>query len=347
MDILDKYLSSITSSTNLLHGINSTKYKSVFTHKTYLDVIIETLNSFKTTLQIYFSGQTARAAIFLDTFFNKAGYFNYFKPFIYPPNTSFYRMRKHDGNYPLSSEEMLHIPFNLLEAISTQRYSIPGYPALYLGNSLYICWEELNRPSPFEIQCVLFKNTVPIKVLDLDWTSYYMNLISGTIDDDALVELGILWPLFAVCNIIVPRKNTLMPFKGEYIFPQMIMQSLQNQSAWPIPAIRYPSSKVKYDIKYVDNKFHNIVIPVKEIEKSGHCSRLKSFFKITGVEIWNLRDIINSSSPVSVVSSTYDNPEVKAISLDQRSFIEYKQTKFFNIEAYFAALPDTALRILT
>lgn len=74
-----------------------------------------------------------------------------------------YRIRT-GTNYPYSKEELFHVPFSDREKVSSARYSIPGLPCLYLGNSIYVCWEEMGRPdlnsihvSRFELQENAFK----------------------------------------------------------------------------------------------------------------------------------------------------------------------------------------------
>ncbi|MGG2305084.1 hypothetical protein ACE4Z6_27055, partial [Salmonella enterica] len=57
----------------------------------------------------------------------------------YSPNQNFYRIREKNDNQVYSSNEMFHIPFQLRGKVITQRYSIPGFPSLYLGTSLYVC----------------------------------------------------------------------------------------------------------------------------------------------------------------------------------------------------------------
>ena len=61
-----------------------------------------------------------------------------------------YRMRI--SKETLSKEKMFHVPFNMREKVSSARFSIPGFPCLYLGTSLerpnflsnsYLCFEGL------------------------------------------------------------------------------------------------------------------------------------------------------------------------------------------------------------
>ena len=42
-------------------------------------------------------------------------------------------------------EDIFHIPYNLRAKISSNRYSISGYPSLYLSTSLELCKQELKK----------------------------------------------------------------------------------------------------------------------------------------------------------------------------------------------------------
>lgn len=45
---------------------------------------------------------------------------------------------------PQDRARVFHTPYNLRSKVSTNRYSIAGYPCLYLGTSLKLCCEEAN-----------------------------------------------------------------------------------------------------------------------------------------------------------------------------------------------------------
>lgn len=47
-----------------------------------------------------------------------------------------------DDVKPYSRTRVLHTPYNLRSKVSTSRYSIAGYPSLYLGTSLQLCCKE-------------------------------------------------------------------------------------------------------------------------------------------------------------------------------------------------------------
>ena len=68
-----------------------------------------------------------------------------------PDGCSLYRMRVGKNGYEefTSNEEMSHIPFQFNHKVGNERYSMSGFPSLYLGSSVYVCWEEMRRPCLF------------------------------------------------------------------------------------------------------------------------------------------------------------------------------------------------------
>lgn len=48
------------------------------------------------------------------------------------------------NNRPYGRGRVFHTPYNLRSKVSTCRYSIAGYPSLYLGTSLDLCREEIH-----------------------------------------------------------------------------------------------------------------------------------------------------------------------------------------------------------
>ena len=59
-----------------------------------------------------------------------------------------YRMRLGKNGYEefTSNEEMFHIPFQYNHIVANERFSMSGFPSLYLGSSVYVCWEEMRCP---------------------------------------------------------------------------------------------------------------------------------------------------------------------------------------------------------
>lgn len=125
-----------------------------------------------------------------------------------------YRMRKGTNDFDeyTAEDEMSHIPFELNHLVSNERFSISGFPSLYLGSSIYVCWEELHRPSFDFASTALFKARQNVKVIDLSEQDHYH--FTREIFSDCLT---------LACSLSVNYPKA--PFKPEYIIPQLLMQS--------------------------------------------------------------------------------------------------------------------------
>jgi hypothetical protein len=186
-------------------------------------------------------------------------------------NSDFYRLRYNNENYPLPSEKMFHIPYELRGKVKTQRFSIPGFPSLYLGTTVYVCWEELNRPNLNEFQAVRLKSVKPIKVVDLSPPSttnqteynYYKYLMT--------------WPLVFASSVKV--RNVKDEFKPEYIIPQLLLQWVRENEE--IDGIAYQTTHIDTSKKSSKGEFINLVLPVRENKTKGLCKQLQQKFEMT------------------------------------------------------------------
>ena len=55
-----------------------------------------------------------------------------------------FRVVRVNDNQPYSRTRVFHTPYNLRSKVSTSRYSIAGFPSLYLGTTLALCCEEIH-----------------------------------------------------------------------------------------------------------------------------------------------------------------------------------------------------------
>jgi hypothetical protein len=192
------------------------------------------------------------------------------------PKQSFYRMRVESecSRKILTGGEMFHIPFDKIERVKNQRYSISGYPVLYLGSNLRLCWIELGAPYS---QCFVshFSNTKPLKLLDM------------TFPEQVKDENDILW-LALILATSIPKKTDNASFTPEYIIPQGILHSLirrRREADGDIDGVVYTSSKY-YTHKETFSKYRdsfNYAFPTinKNYHYTGHCENLLAVFETT------------------------------------------------------------------
>lgn len=224
-------------------------------------------------------------------------------------NLALYRLVCVDDCVPYGRTRVFHTPYTLRSKVSTSRYSIAGYPSLYLGTSLKLCAEEINYnphrnyalASRYKIErCIEYNNT-EIEVIELavkpqDFLGLEQNReiywnSRRTINENLLKNPSIrnaylLWyPLIAACSYIRPNKKD--PFAAEYIVPQLLMQWVRNE-------IQY-SKNSKYDrligIRYfscaskrASDMGFNYVFPASGKQHSGqypYCPVLMKAFRLS------------------------------------------------------------------
>ncbi len=197
------------------------------------------------------------------------------------PLNILYRMRPSEEYMNLERKDLFHNPFNKLENISKQRYSIDGFPCLYLGSSLYDCWMETRCPDIWKVNFAAFRNQKGLYFFNVDFPSkiekegHFLQII-----------------LFCLCSIKV--SDDKKKHKFEYIFPELLLHSIisiMNDNHPPacshkISGIKYLSSFYYDSNDFYQNKqiLYNYVIPVKAVDSSAiFCPVLKDIFKVSEV----------------------------------------------------------------
>ena len=269
----------------------------------------------------------------------------------YSIGTSFFRIRsKNYLNYKsLKKVDLFHHPFEKRGKVSSQRYSIPSFPCLYVGDSLYVCWEELNRPDLRKVQAVRFQNTAPFSVFSIDFSVYGNPKKIDKLKAYELRSYLLLWPLFAVCSIEVPDDHKSDPFKPEYIFPQLLLQyflpiflaSLKSGGFNDLIGVQYSSTRISQALyRQKNNSFFNLVLPplyeIGSVTHSGHSAHLIRLFDMTEIVDIEMQDFTMSDQ--EGIQS-----KVNTIELFKGIQSEYNQTELGKIEQYLRSLPATPI----
>jgi len=137
-----------------LESICSATLETVITKKD-LELVKDLCNGIINSLKEYYKGFPSKAFIeFRRVLINNVSipnHFNDIKTLQNFDNEFLYKMRV-GTDHVFTSEEMFHIPLEIRGIVSTNRYSIPGVPCIYLGSSPLTCWEELNKPDLNTVQ---------------------------------------------------------------------------------------------------------------------------------------------------------------------------------------------------
>lgn len=254
-----------------------------------VDSIIEFSRNIYICLVEYYLGQHASAKYYFDQAINCINFQDLYNPI---KENVFFRARKSNVLH-MTKDEMFHIPLEKRYLVSTQRYSYPGLPCLYLGSSYQVCCEELDDWNDnLNIACVeqICKNE--IVVLDLYFFEEYdFNEIS----DKEFEKFITLWPLVACCSFTYVNTDN-MKFRPDYIISQLLLEYIIDKNAdadlkksgTKVCGIKYHSVKNDFFInngKKQTITYNNFVFPVISNQQNGYCDVLKGQFDVKWVRI--------------------------------------------------------------
>lgn len=226
-----------------------------------------------------------------------------------------FRAVKVSDNRLYHRSRVFHTPYNLRSKVSTCRYSIAGYPSLYLGTSLALCCREIGLlskekmvlASGYKLDRSYRRTNINIKVIELaikpqDFLYQFSEkdqeikkeksqkkgriIKQYIIGNPNVREAYLLWyPLIASCSFIRVDRND--PFAAEYIVPQLLMQWVRNE----IKRLDHSSKNKLIGIRYfscVSKKASemgfNYVFPTSGRQKSvdlPFCEVLAKSFRLT------------------------------------------------------------------
>lgn len=250
----------------------------------------------------------------------------------------FFRARLNEAVVDFSADEMLHIPFNKREIVKSERFSIPGLPCLYLGNSSYVCWIEMGSPAEhkFNVSPVVLDNTqkvfnLTVSIRDLYSIKEKENEVGNNEElEEYTINLLKLLVLAISTSFTVPNSNR--NFKSEYIVSQMIMLACKNRN---IDGITYYSKRVSDEL-FASVVGINLVLFATyngEDELSNICKHI------------SVGDSFNFSMfkqlLPSLLCKEYDlcidkSPYIKNIGSFKRQF-PYNETQFYYFDKYLFA----------
>lgn len=205
--------------------------------------------------------------------------------------TEFYRCRT-KGNNKYTSNELFHIPFDERYSVSTQRYSFPGLPCLYLGASPKICALECSNNISELVTAKLIYHCKNYKHRILDLTSIFFEPLANQPIDCSEAWLKSL-PLYLICSTNIDYKMENVAFKQEYIIPQLLLEYIINETTLNndiVIGIKYFSTKINVCDMILNNDYDslkescNYVFPARDPQtQDGHCSLLSDCFEIVEI----------------------------------------------------------------
>ena len=251
--------------------------------KSTIDSVVHISNKIKAIVKSSMEGLPSRAFAQLhNLLYNKAG-----NPPIdikstilsYSAGESFYRIRLMDSVNEVPRKELFHIPLSKRGMVKTQRFSISGYPCLYLGETVYGCWEEMRRPQMYQCAVSRYENREALNFIDLTIP------LKDELKNHSYLKL---LPLIIACMIRVADDEAT--YKPEYIVPQLLMEWILKNRKYTdnggnkkeIHGIAYISTHHNEEFEFPEESFINYAIPVFSVDlRCAYCKKLCQIFNLS------------------------------------------------------------------
>ena len=183
----------------------------------------------------------------------------------------FFFRGRHSKNY-LTTDELLHIPFDKRYLISNQRYSITGQPIIYLGLSVLDVFAELKVQNSdfFDINFSTFI-LKPDQTLNVfDFTSEFESLLT-TIDNLSKSGANLRFDdsqfsyhkdtdrmfyksiLISLCSFKRRKESENWSFCEEYVLPQLVTEIAREKG---FDGILFTSTRINNSIAYSQEAFY-------------------------------------------------------------------------------------------
>ena len=193
------------------------------------------------------------------------------------------------------ADELFHIPLSKRAYASNERFSLAGFPCLYLATMLPLAWQECNYPQKYyyseyqyhhifdpDTQKRLFEQELKFVSLYSPHEIYAWGIAEKHNHFNLWLDLIIRYlkqyPLILACAFV--NQTGKVSFKQEYIIPQMLMQWVQRNKHL-IQGISYFSCINSY---MQNSKWcaYNIVIPaIPPYDENKYSQKLRDCFTWT------------------------------------------------------------------
>lgn len=269
-----------------------------------LKIIKKYSDKVKESIRLYYDGNISRAhnvirnlvkgceenTLAVNTIINSDAF-----PGVKGTEIQFFRARLSDDAKAFKAKEMLHLPLSMRGKTGNYRFSIPGIPSLYLGNSSYACWIELGCPPEYKL------NVAPV-VLEGNQKIFNLAVMSRNwwkLDELEAAKVHCwlkLLILMMATSYTIEESGRI--FKSEYIVSQSIMLACKELG---YDGVAFFSKRVSDEIfayaainlalfaPYQSNKKYSTVCEHIKIDDSFNYSMYKQLGRINRDCTYDLR----------------------------------------------------------
>jgi len=215
----------------------------------------------------------------------------------------YYRIRSVEEKQDYDRKDLFHIPFSSREYITSYRYSIAGFPCLYLASRPELSWFECGMPKKFmmsefrisdkysKVSKLIDFSLEPIEFAQWLHLAYLNNHgEKKMLGHKILMNYLITYPIRMACSLVV--KNKSVKFIHEYIVPQMTLLWVKKDTDFS--GIAYQTCSNHESAQNM--RAHNLVIPSRDITTGKYCDELCSKYILSTPEYLEVKSLISSNN---------------------------------------------------
>lgn len=210
----------------------------------------------------------------------------------------YYRIRRGDLRIKPGEDskkkkaELFHIKDSKRNLIGAYRFSIPGFPCLYLTSGFELGWFESGMPKQLSYCRMRIEESGEnaLRLIDISnrpvdlLSNIHVWILNAKDNQDELQKIHkyflnyiITYPLAAACSIKVRDRGD--KYVEEYVIPQMLMNWIRENGSHD--GIRYKSSLNTTLVQGMGAV--NVALPVKKFRDDGLCERLTSKIAVSDI----------------------------------------------------------------
>ncbi len=240
----------------------------------------------------------------------------------------FFRARSEHEAKMLPPKEMLHLPFKMRGKTGNYRFSIPGVTSLYLANTSYGCWIEMDKPSEHDFYVSPIVLDGNQKIFNLAVMSRDCSKLNDEADDRVHCWIKLLVLMIATSYRVEEKDRK---FRSEYIVSQSIMLACKRLG---LDGVAYYSKRVE------DERFAIVAVNLAlfaDYKKGKDYGSICEHMKVDDAMNYQLFKQLGASATYKSyqlrVENTYHYTNIGNV---HRQY-EYKDTDFYRFDEHLFA----------
>lgn len=242
--------------------------------------------------------------------------------------TQFFRARTSKEFVTYELKDMLHLPLSSRAKGGYYRFSIPGVTSMYLANSSYGCWIEMDKPAEHDFYVAPIILDGQLRIFNLAVMTRDLSCLNDCKEDYVHCWIKLVVLMIATSYVV---KESNRQFKSEYIVSQSIMLACKKQK---YDGVAYYSKRVKEEMAAIAATNCVLFCNIADFRKKEEYSEVCNHIKIDAPMNYQLFKQLNQSAIESEYSMRLKQAYIEPVISDSKRHYDYRNTEFFRFDEF-------------